>query len=78
MREGVKVNGIQLFLKEFKNIFKNKKILVQLVAILFVPVLYSGMFLWAFWDPYNKMDKLPVAVINMDKGSEFNLSLIHI
>ncbi|MGL5347210.1 MAG: YhgE/Pip family protein [Peptostreptococcaceae bacterium] len=72
------MNGIELFLKEFKNIFKNKKILVQLVAILFVPVLYSGMFLWAFWDPYNKMDKLPVAVINMDKGAEFNNKKINV
>ncbi|MGL5316052.1 MAG: YhgE/Pip family protein [Peptostreptococcaceae bacterium] len=72
------MNGIQLFFKEIKNIFQNKKILVQLIAILFVPVLYSGMFLWAFWDPYNKMDSLPVAVINLDKGATYNDKKINI
>ncbi|MGL6108000.1 YhgE/Pip family protein [Romboutsia sp.] len=66
------MNSIQLLLKEFKNIVKDKKILVQLVAILFVPILYGGMFLWAFWDPYYKLEKLPVAVVNLDKGATFN------
>lgn len=36
---------------------------------MFVPVLYAGMFLWAFWDPYAKLDELPVAVINGDAGA---------
>lgn len=29
------------------------------------------MFLWAFWDPYGHLDKLPVAVVNEDKGAMF-------
>ncbi len=36
---------------------------------MFIPVLYAGMFLWAFWDPYGKMDKLPVAIVNSDTGA---------
>lgn len=30
------------------------------------------MFLWAFWDPYDKLDDLPVAVINEDIGAELD------
>lgn len=44
--------------------------LVAIIAILFIPVLYSGMFLWAFWDPYANLDSLPVAIVNEDKGAE--------
>lgn len=50
-------------------IFKNYKVLIPIIAILFIPVLYAGMFLWAFWDPYGKLDKLPVAIVNNDNGA---------
>lgn len=26
----------------------------------------------AFWDPYGQVDQLPVAVVNNDKGADFN------
>ncbi|MGW6190349.1 YhgE/Pip family protein [Bacillus cereus] len=51
---------------------KSKKILIPIIAVLFVPILYAGMFLWAFWDPYEQLDDLPVAVVNLDKGAELD------
>ncbi|MEK3887513.1 YhgE/Pip domain-containing protein [Bacillus sp. FSL K6-3431] len=60
-----------LFSAEWKKIFKNKKLLIPLIAVMLVPILYSGMFLWAFWDPYDRLADMPVAVINNDKGAEF-------
>lgn len=36
-----------------------------------MPLLYSGMLLWAFWDPYGHLDDLPVALVNNDEGTEF-------
>ncbi|MFL6559147.1 MAG: YhgE/Pip family protein, partial [Bacillus sp. (in: firmicutes)] len=59
----------QLFKEELLAILRNKKVLIPIIAIMFVPVLYAGMFLWAFWDPYAKLDELPVAVINEDTGA---------
>ncbi|MCP1157549.1 YhgE/Pip domain-containing protein [Bacillus infantis] len=61
----------RLFRNEFSAIFKNRKLLIPIIAVLFIPVLYSGMFLWAFWDPYDHLADLPVAVVNEDKGAEF-------
>lgn len=58
-----------LLKEELFTIFKNKKILIPIIAVMFVPVLYAGMFLWAFWDPYDKLDELPVAVVNGDSGA---------
>jgi putative membrane protein len=60
-----------LFKKELMAIFKSKKLLIPIIAVLFIPVLYSGMFLWAFWDPYDHLSDLPVAVIDNDKGATF-------
>ncbi|MDR3687643.1 MAG: YhgE/Pip domain-containing protein, partial [Coriobacteriia bacterium] len=36
------------------------------VAIILVPLLYGALYLWAFWDPYGKLDEMPVAVVNLD------------
>ncbi|MCU5570509.1 YhgE/Pip domain-containing protein [Bacillus cereus] len=66
------MKGNQLLRKEFMEIIKSKKILIPIIAVLFVPILYAGMFLWAFWDPYKQLDDLPVAVVNLDKGAVFD------
>ncbi|HWI48016.1 MAG TPA: YhgE/Pip domain-containing protein [Rummeliibacillus sp.] len=54
---------------EWSKIFQSKKVLVAIIAVLFVPVLYAGMFLWAFWDPYAHLEDLPVAIVNNDEGA---------
>ncbi len=59
------------FIAELKHILSNRKVLIPILAVAFVPVLYAGMFLWAFWDPYDQMENLPVAIVNEDTGAEF-------
>ncbi|RRO17269.1 YhgE/Pip domain-containing protein [Saccharopolyspora rhizosphaerae] len=39
--------------------------LVPLVLVL-VPLLYGSLYLWSNWDPYGKLDRVPVAVVNND------------
>lgn len=66
-----------------KNIVDKKKYLlriiaVSIIAIIFVPMLYSGIYLDAFWDPYGRFNNVPVAFVNLDKpvideGKEYNL-----
>ena len=72
LKGGEMMKGNQLLRKEFTQIIKSKKILIPIIAVLFVPILYAGMFLWAFWDPYKQLDDLPVAVVNLDKGAVFD------
>lgn len=57
---------------ELSSIFKNRMKLISIIAIIFIPILYAGVYLWAFWDPYGNLDKLPVAVVNEDTGTELN------
>lgn len=62
---------LSVFIKDLGAVFKNPKMRISMFAILFIPVLYSGLFLKAFWDPYGKMNELPVAVVNEDKGADY-------
>jgi putative membrane protein len=45
---------------------------IAVFGIAIVPLLYSSLYLLAFWDPYGRMDKLPVAVVNEDNGAMLN------
>ncbi|MFF4485684.1 YhgE/Pip family protein [Streptomyces sp. NPDC001544] len=40
-----------------------------LVALLVLPLLYGALYLWSFWDPYGRLDRIPVALVNQDKGA---------
>ncbi len=39
-----------------------------LVALLLMPLLYGALYLWSFWDPYGRLDRVPVALVNDDRG----------
>jgi len=60
-----------IFSREALAPFKDKKLLIAICAVIFVPILYAGMFLWAFWDPYDHLQDVPVAIVNEDSGYEF-------
>ncbi|MDQ0174821.1 YhgE/Pip family protein [Bacillus chungangensis] len=62
--------GFQELKQELIAIPKNKLFIPIMVAIL-MPIMYCGTFLWAFWDPYERMGQLPAAVVNFDKGTDF-------
>lgn len=55
--------------KDLKSIAKNKFLIISIVAIIVVPMLYSLLYLDAFWDPYAKLEDVPVAVVNEDSGA---------
>ena len=48
---------------------------LQRLALLFVvlvPLLYGGLYLWSNWDPYGKLNQIPVAVVNDDQPVTVN------
>lgn len=40
-----------------------------LSALLLLPLLYGALYLWSFWDPYGRLDRVPVALVNDDEGA---------
>ncbi|MEE1755082.1 YhgE/Pip domain-containing protein [Streptomyces sp. SP18CS02] len=54
---------------ELKRFGRGKLPRAALVAILLLPLLYGALYLWSFWDPYSRLDRIPVALVNEDKGA---------
>lgn len=56
---------------EFKHIKSQKMLLAAVLAIMFIPFLYSVFFLKSVWNPYGDAKYLPVAVVNEDQSVKF-------
>ena len=63
------MNFLRIAKEDIKGILKNRFIRVSIVAIIVVPLLYSLLYLYAFWDPYSRLESLHVAVVNKDNGT---------
>ncbi|MFD7031251.1 YhgE/Pip family protein [Streptomyces sp. NPDC059917] len=55
---------------ELKRFGRGKLPAAALVALLLLPLLYGALYLCSFWDPYSRLDKIPVALVNADKGAD--------
>ncbi|MDD3028474.1 MAG: YhgE/Pip domain-containing protein [Erysipelotrichaceae bacterium] len=54
-----------------KKLFPKKSMMriMVLVGVIVIPLMYSLFYLGAFWDPYSRLESLPVAVVNSDLGA---------
>lgn len=57
--------------QEWKSLWRNKILMIVLVFIIAIPAIYTTLFLGSMWDPYGKLDNLPVAVVNLDEPVEY-------
>jgi putative membrane protein len=64
-----RIPALSLGLDDFGQLWASKKMRLALAGILIIPVVYSFIYLKAFYDPYQNMKYLPVAVVNEDKGT---------
>lgn len=56
-------------MKKMKKDSTKMKIMV-ILGIIILPLVYSLFYLKGFWDPYNSLDSVPVALVNLDECSE--------
>ncbi|WP_028811442.1 YhgE/Pip family protein [Streptomyces flavidovirens] len=54
---------------ELKRFGRGRLPRAALVALLLLPLLYGALYLCSFWDPYSRLDRIPVALVNDDKGA---------
>ena len=57
--------------EKVKNFFTRPMTLITIIGIACVPALYNISFLTSMWDPYGRLDQLPVAVVNQDQSATF-------
>ncbi|TGY36136.1 YhgE/Pip domain-containing protein [Microbacterium laevaniformans] len=54
---------------ELRRLTATRMSVIALVALMLVPVLYGGLYLWANQDPYGHFSEVPVALVDLDEGS---------
>ncbi len=60
------MKAIRLALLELSRFRGPLRRLVPVILVL-VPLLYGALYLWSAWDPYGKLNRVPVAVVNSDR-----------
>ncbi|MER7501375.1 YhgE/Pip domain-containing protein [Nonomuraea pusilla] len=48
-----------------------------LAAVVVLPLLYAGLYLWSFWDPQGHLDRVPVALVVEDRPATVNGKTLH-
>ena len=61
--------GLRFAGLEWKTITASKIMWVVIAAIAIMPLLYGALYLAAFQDPYARLNTVPVAVVNEDRGA---------
>ncbi|WP_260638865.1 YhgE/Pip domain-containing protein [Streptomyces angustmyceticus] len=62
---------------ELRRFGRGKLPRLGLVALMLIPLLYGALYLCSFWDPYSRLDKIPVALVNDDRGATSGGKQIH-
>ena len=63
------VGGLALG-SEIKRFARNRMTRIAIVVLMLMPLSYGALYLWAYWDPFGHVNKLPVALVNSDRGTE--------
>lgn len=59
-------------------LFRQIVFALAVLAVITVPTLYASLYLGSVWDPYGKMQDLPVAVVNNDRGVTYRGIDVHL
>lgn len=62
----------QMITAELRRLTSTRMSVIALIALLAVPILYGGLYLWANQDPYGNLSNVPVALVVDDRGAEVN------
>ncbi len=54
---------------DFKRYYRGRMPRLALAVIILMPLLYGALYLWAFWNPFDAVNKIPVALVNSDRGA---------
>lgn len=64
------MRSLELAREEITSLVRKPIMIAAFVVMMLIPLLYGALYLWAFWDPYSALDRLPVAVVNLDRPAK--------
>ncbi|GAA1583501.1 YhgE/Pip domain-containing protein [Actinomadura kijaniata] len=62
---------------ELRRFRRNRLTAIGLVGLVMLPLLYAGLYLWSFWDPYGRLSHLPVALVVEDRPAKADGKQVH-
>jgi putative membrane protein len=62
----------QMIAAEIRRLTASPMSIVALIALMCVPVLYGGLYLWANQNPYDRLNQVPAAIVVDDTGATVN------
>jgi putative membrane protein len=54
---------------ELNRLTSNRLAVASLIALMTVPIIYGGLYLWGNHDPYNNLSDVPAAIVVADAGA---------
>ncbi|WET77218.1 YhgE/Pip domain-containing protein [Amycolatopsis sp. QT-25] len=64
------MNPVRIAANELRRLSAGTLPKLAMVALVLVPLLYASLYLYANYDPYSRLDKLPAAMFTVDAGSK--------
>ncbi|TDD77817.1 YhgE/Pip domain-containing protein [Actinomadura darangshiensis] len=62
---------------ELRRFQRNRLTRVAIAGLVLLPLLYAGLYLWSFWDPYARLHHVPVALVVKDEPAKANGKTVH-
>lgn len=59
----------QMLAAEFRRLTASRMAVIALLALMCVPILYGGLYLWANQNPYAHLNRIPAAIVVDDAGT---------
>lgn len=63
------MTSIRMALTELQRITAGRLARIAVLALVLVPTLYGGLYLYANHDPYKNLDQVPAALVVLDRGA---------
>lgn len=65
----MKIKPFSRYWNELRSLLAHRTIRVGLLGVIVIPLVYSYIYLVAFFDPYARLENLPFAIVNEDQGA---------
>ena len=72
------MRSFEIALLELKRLVSARPFRLAVAVVCLVPLLYGVLYLWAFWDPYQRLDRLPVALVVEDRPAVAAGTPVHV
>ncbi|GAA3264192.1 YhgE/Pip domain-containing protein [Nonomuraea helvata] len=60
-----------------KGLLRSRLTRAALAAVVLLPLLYAGLYLWSFWDPQGNLERVPVALVVEDQPAQAAGKTLH-